>query len=154
MQGQQLSLMGDYFMSFWKGKISRRVNLSLEFRSQQPTGLILFHKFSSEGFLRHGRCFPQPRTTFIVGFLENPEVGVLIKGLVWPQPAVVDSESVFVKVYGVQDWLGIDSEESTPPSYVAWRAGTPNGVVVQARQAGNRFLGSLKGLQIPALSPQ
>ncbi len=44
----------------------------------------------------------------------------------------------------------IDSEESTPPSYVAWRVGTPNRVVVQARQAGNRFLGSLKGLQIPA----
>jgi hypothetical protein len=44
----------------------------------------------------------------------------------------------------------IDSEESTPPSYIAWRAGTPNRVVVQARQAGNRFLGSLKGLQIPA----
>ncbi len=39
-------------------------------------------------------------------------------------------------------------EESIPPAYVAWRAGTTNRVVVPARQAGNRFLGSLKGLQI------
>jgi hypothetical protein len=52
------------------------------------------------------------------------------------------TESVFVNVYGDQ--------ESTPPSYVAWRAGTPNRVVVQARHAGNRFLGSIKGLQIRA----
>jgi hypothetical protein len=46
---------------------------------------------------------------------------------------------------------GIDAEESIPPAYVAWRAGTTNRVVVPARQAGNRFLGSLKGLQIRAL---
>jgi hypothetical protein len=44
----------------------------------------------------------------------------------------------------------MDSEESIPPAYVAWRAGTTNWVVVPARQAGNRFLGSLKGLQIRA----
>ncbi len=44
---------------------------------------------------------------------------------------------------------GIDSGESTPPGYVAWRAGTINMVAVPARQAGNRFLGSLKDLQIP-----
>ncbi len=37
-----------------------------------------------------------------------------------------------------------------PPAYVAWRANTTNMVVVPARQAGNRFLGSLKGLQIRA----
>ncbi len=48
------------------------------------------------------------------------------------------SEPVFVNVYGAQ--------ESTPPSYGAWWAGTPNRVVVQARQAGNQFLGSLKVL--------
>ena len=42
---------------------------------------------------------------------------------------------------------GIDTEESIPPAYVAWRAGTTNGVVVPALQAGNPFLGSLKGLQ-------
>ncbi len=42
-------------------------------------------------------------------------------------------------------------EDSIPPAYVAWRAGTPNRVVVQARQAGNRILGVLKGLQILAL---
>ncbi len=47
----------------------------------------------------------------------------------------------------------IDSEESIQLAYVAWRAGTTNyRVVVPARQAGNRFLGSLKGLQIRALS--
>jgi hypothetical protein len=43
---------------------------------------------------------------------------------------------------------GIDSDDSIPPAYVAWRVGTTNRVVVPARQAGNRFLGSLKGLQI------
>jgi hypothetical protein len=45
---------------------------------------------------------------------------------------------------------GIESEESISPAYVAWRAGTPNMAVVPARQAGNRFLGSLKRLQIRA----
>jgi hypothetical protein len=30
----------------------------------------------------------------------------------------------------------IDSEDSIPPAYVAWRAGTTNRVVVPARQAG------------------
>ncbi len=45
---------------------------------------------------------------------------------------------------------GIDSHESIAPAYVVWRAGTKNRVVVPARQAGNRFLVSLKGLQIPA----
>jgi hypothetical protein len=38
-------------------------------------------------------------------------------------------------------------------AYVAWQAGTTNRVVVPARQAGNRFLGSLKGLQIRAQHP-
>ncbi len=47
---------------------------------------------------------------------------------------------------------GIDSEESISPTYVAWRAGTKNRVVVPSRQAGNRFLVSLKGLQIYGLS--
>ena len=37
---------------------------------------------------------------------------------------------------------GIDSEDSITPAYVALRAGTTNNVVVPARQAGNRFLGS------------
>ncbi len=49
-------------------------------------------------------------------------------------------EPVFVNIYGAQ--------ESMPPVYVAWRAGTSNIVVVWARQAGNRFLGSLEVLQI------
>jgi hypothetical protein len=43
------------------------------------------------------------------------------------------------------------TQESIPPAYVAWRAGTANRVVVPAPQAGNRFLRSLKGLQIWAL---
>jgi hypothetical protein len=46
---------------------------------------------------------------------------------------------------------GIDSGESIQPAYVAWRASTTNRVVVPARQAGNRFLGTLKGLQIRVL---
>jgi hypothetical protein len=33
---------------------------------------------------------------------------------------------------------------------IALRAGTPNKFIVPARQAGNRFPGSLKGLQIRA----
>ncbi len=41
-------------------------------------------------------------------------------------------EAVFVNVYRAQ--------ESIPPAYVAWRADTTNRVVVQASQAGNRFL--------------
>ncbi len=44
----------------------------------------------------------------------------------------------------------IDSKESIPPANVAWRTVTFNRVVVRARQAGNRFLGSLKGLKIRA----
>jgi hypothetical protein len=35
-------------------------------------------------------------------------------------------------------------------AYEAWRSGTSNRGVVPARQAGNRFLGSIKGLQIRA----
>ncbi len=54
------------------------------------------------------------------------------------------TESVFVNVYGAQ--------ESISPAYVACRAGTKNRVVVPAHQDGNRFLGSLKGLQIRALA--
>ncbi len=45
---------------------------------------------------------------------------------------------------------GTDSAESISPAYVAWRAGRKNRVVEPARQAGNRFRGSLKGLQIRA----
>ncbi len=53
-----------------------------------------------------------------------------------------------VEWYSGRKWPGIDSEESIPPAFVLWRARTTNRVVVPARQAGNRFLGSLKGLQI------
>ena len=44
-----------------------------------------------------------------------------------------------------------EAQESISPAYVAWRASTTNRVVVLARQAGNQFLGSFKGLQIWAL---
>ncbi len=53
-------------------------------------------------------------------------------------------EPVFVNVYGAQ--------ESIPPANVDWRSGTTRRVIVPARHAGNRFLGSFKGLQIQALS--
>jgi hypothetical protein len=46
---------------------------------------------------------------------------------------------------------GIDSKESVPPAYQAWRAGTTIKVFVPAHHAQNRFLGSFKGLQIRAL---
>jgi hypothetical protein len=55
----------------------------------------------------------------------------------------ITPEPVFVNIYGAQ--------ESILPAYVAWWAGTTNRVVVPTRQAGNRFLGSLKGLQVWAL---
>jgi hypothetical protein len=59
------------------------------------------------------------------------------------------TELVFVKVYGAQ---GNDSEESIPPAYVSRRAGTTyNDIGLPCRgPAGNRFLGSIKGLQIRA----
>jgi hypothetical protein len=57
------------------------------------------------------------------------------------------SEAVFVNVYG--------AKESIPLAYVARRANTTNRVFVPARQAGNRFLGTFKGLQMrfPAWRP-
>jgi hypothetical protein len=45
---------------------------------------------------------------------------------------------------------GIDSDGPITPAYVAWRAGTTYRVVVQARHAENRRLGSLQGLKIRA----
>jgi hypothetical protein len=54
----------------------------------------------------------------------------------------MEPEPEFVTVLGAQ--------ESIPPAFVAWRAGTSNRVIVPARQAGNRFMGPLKGLQIRA----
>ncbi len=46
--------------------------------------------------------------------------------------------------------LGIDSEESISLAHVAWGASMTIRIFVPARQAGNRYLGSLKGLQIRA----
>ncbi len=48
----------------------------------------------------------------------------------------------------------LGAQESIPPAYVAWPAGQSNRVVITARQAGNRLLGSLKRLQIRALGVQ
>ncbi len=53
--------------------------------------------------------------------------------------------------------LEIDSKESISkdsilPVYVAGSAGTSNMVFLPVRKAGNRFLASLKGLQIRALN--
>jgi hypothetical protein len=47
---------------------------------------------------------------------------------------------------------GINSVDSIPPAYLVCRAGATNWVIVPARHLGNRFLGSLKGLQIRALT--
>jgi hypothetical protein len=55
----------------------------------------------------------------------------------------MSTEPVLVNVFRAQ--------ESIPPAYVALRASTTNRVVVPVRQAGNRFLGSLNGLQVQAL---
>jgi hypothetical protein len=65
-----------------------------------------------------------------------------LRGVIELKNIVHCSEPVFVNVYG--------ANESIPPACVDWRAGTTNRVIVPARQAGNRFLGSLKGLQIRA----
>ncbi len=62
------------------------------------------------------------------------------------------SEPVFGNVEGAQQ--SIPRKESIAPAYAAWRAGTTDRVVVPACPAGNRFLGSWKGLQIPALAGQ
>jgi hypothetical protein len=58
-------------------------------------------------------------------------------------------EPVFVNVYGAQE--SIPRNRFRQP-IAACRAGTTNGDVVPACQAGNRFLGSLRGIQIRALA--
>jgi hypothetical protein len=59
-----------------------------------------------------------------------------------------EAEPVFVNVYGAQESI---PRNRSARLCIARLAGTTNRVVVTARQAGNRFLGSLKGLQIWAL---
>ncbi len=54
---------------------------------------------------------------------------------------------------GEEFWSGLRNA-AIPPTYVTWRAGTTNKDVVPVRQAGNRFLGSLKGLQIRVQATQ
>jgi len=53
-----------------------------------------------------------------------------------------DPEPVFVNVYGAQ--------ESIPPAHVARRASTTNRVFVPSHQTGNRYMGSVNGIQIRA----
>jgi hypothetical protein len=45
-----------------------------------------------------------------------------------------------------------EPQESIPPPYVAWRPSTTNRVIISTRQAGNRFLGSLKGYKYGLMS--
>jgi hypothetical protein len=71
--------------------------------------------------------------------------GLLLYGISWECARL--STSTQARICKRLRSLGIDSKESIPPGYVAWGAGTSIRVVVPARQAGNRFLGSLKGLQ-------
>jgi len=59
-----------------------------------------------------------------------------------------NAKPVFVDVYGAQGSIPLNRLR---PAYVACMARTTNRVVVPTRQAGNRFLGPLKGLQIRAL---
>jgi hypothetical protein len=54
------------------------------------------------------------------------------------------TETVFCKLLRSP---GIDSKKSIPPTYAAWRAGTSNRIAVSARQAVNRFLGSVRGFR-------
>jgi hypothetical protein len=65
---------------------------------------------------------------------------IFSRELATPSGTVNGPEPEFVNV--------LRAQESIPPAYEAWRAGTSNRVVVPAVQAGNPFLGSLKGLQI------
>jgi hypothetical protein len=62
------------------------------------------------------------------------------------KPYIVNRDRICKRLWSP----GIDSWESILPAYVAWRASTTNRVFVPARQAGNRFLCTLKGLQIRA----
>ncbi len=77
-------------------------------------------------------------------FLDMPRSGLLRR-------LCLQMEAVRARICKSVWGPGIDSDYSIPPGYVAWRVGTTNRVVVPARRAGNRFLGSLKGLQIRAL---
>jgi hypothetical protein len=66
----------------------------------------------------------------------------------------MDMQHSRARICGRLRSLEINSKESIPPAYIAWRAGTSNWVVRRSlagryvklgvRQAGNRFLGSLK----------
>jgi hypothetical protein len=87
--------------------------------------VLLLHTVSSfsdaSEFFTGGRMFVKTGQKLFVRVYENPR-GVRICKRLWSP--------------------GIDSEESISPAYVAWRASTTNRVIVPARQAGNRFLGS------------
>ncbi len=99
--------------------------------------------------LRGDYCYPNAEETsepVLVDLLRSPGTD--------STPWSAGMATLFVVLVPQPAWLHrqrlrspeIDSEESTPPAYVAWRAGTTNKVVVRVWQIGNRFLGSLKGL--------
>jgi hypothetical protein len=60
--------------------------------------------------------------------------------LVWNRSYDVEPRARICKRFWSPE---IDSKELIQPTYVAWRAGTTNRVVVPARRAENRFLGYL-----------
>ncbi len=65
--------------------------------------------------------------------------GYIEKGCTW-----IEGPSCCSPYFTRNQFQGIDA------AYVAWRTASSNRAVVPARQAANRFLGSLKGLQIRA----
>jgi hypothetical protein len=106
----------------------------------------------------------------IVTFVQYSQHIILIVTTCWPKcltqcakgplfaiGKIFDQRKILCREFGYRALIckrlrspGIDSKESIPPVYVARRAGTSNRVVVPARQAWNRFLDSLKGIQIRA----
>ncbi len=70
---------------------------------------------------------------------------------IYNEKPVSKMPSIWARIFKRLWSPGINSDGPIPPAYVAWRDGSTNRVVVQARHAGNWFLGFLKGLQIRAL---
>ncbi len=98
------------------------------------------------GFKKQGEKIIQEAWTVLLNFKEP---GNRFQGI---DSAILCSLSDLSLSISKRLWSpGIDSEESISPAYVAWRASTTNRVFVPARQAGNRYMGSFKGLQIRAL---
>ncbi len=110
-----------------------------------------------------GLATPSPSSVMYPGGGVSVIGKLALSGHVSPRPAawarifkLLRSPGIDYKEKSIQPALickrlwspGIDSENSIPTArlYVAWRAGTPCRVFVPTPKAGNRFLGSLKGL--------